>query len=199
MAKWLALGLCPCVPPIFCQPPVSHQGRWFWRVRHNRVLDNYPMPIGHFWRGLPGDIDAAYERHDGRFVFFKGERRDWGGGPRWRGDPSAPSRLLRAAWLHAILIPLPSQSRCLIPKGRGGRRRRTLSTCVPDTAAEHGRLIPILHRPPGDRYWLFREANLEPGYPQPLVTYGQGIPYDSIDTAIWWEPTGHTFFFRGDR
>nr|XP_008528784.1 PREDICTED: matrix metalloproteinase-15 isoform X1 [Equus przewalskii] len=98
------------------------KGRWFWRVRHNRVLDSYPMPIGHFWRGLPGDISAAYERQDGRFVFFK-----------------------------------------------------------------------------GDRYWLFREANLEPGYPQPLTSYGLGIPYDHIDTAIWWEPTGHTFFFQEDR
>uniref|UniRef100_A0A7N8YN27 Matrix metallopeptidase 15b n=1 Tax=Mastacembelus armatus TaxID=205130 RepID=A0A7N8YN27_9TELE len=97
------------------------KGRWFWRVRRNRVLDNYPMPIGHFWRGLPGDIDAAYERHDGRFVFFK-----------------------------------------------------------------------------GNRFWLFREANLEPGYPLELSDYGQDIPYDRIDTAIWWEPSGYTYFFQGD-
>lgn len=62
---------------------------------------------------------------------------------------------------------------------------------------------PVLTLPPtspaGDRYWLFREANLEPGYPQPLTSYGLGIPYDRIDTAIWWEPTGHTFFFQEDR
>ncbi|KAF7703303.1 matrix metalloproteinase-15 [Silurus meridionalis] len=98
------------------------KGRWFWRVRRNRVLDNYPMPIGHFWRGLPGDIDAAYERHDGRFVFFK-----------------------------------------------------------------------------GDRFWIFREAILEPGYPQELVDYGRDIPYDKIETAIWWEPSGYTYFFKEDR
>ncbi|KAL7854750.1 hypothetical protein SRHO_G00169400 [Serrasalmus rhombeus] len=98
------------------------KGRWFWRVRRNRVLDNYPMPIGHFWRGLPGDIDAAYERHDGRFVFFK-----------------------------------------------------------------------------GGQYWLFREANLEPGYPQELMDYGRDIPYDKIEAAIWWEPSGYTYFFKEDR
>ncbi|XP_008295755.1 matrix metalloproteinase-15 [Stegastes partitus] len=98
------------------------KGRWFWRVRRNRVLDNYPMPISVFWIGLPSDIDAAYERHDGKFVFFK-----------------------------------------------------------------------------DDRYWVFREADVLPGYPQPLYQYGQGVPAHKIDTAVWWEPNGHTYFFSGDR
>uniref|UniRef100_A0A8B9G7D1 Uncharacterized protein n=1 Tax=Amazona collaria TaxID=241587 RepID=A0A8B9G7D1_9PSIT len=109
-----------------CNGNFDTVGWWFWRVQHNRVMDNYPMPIGHFWWGLHGDINAAYERHDGRLVFFKGEQGS-------------------------------------------------------------------------DPYWLFQEANLEPRYPQLLVTYGQGIPYNSIDTAVWWEPTGHTFFLQGDR
>jgi matrix metalloproteinase-15 (membrane-inserted) len=52
--------------------------------------------------------------------------------------------------------------------------------------------------PVGNKYWLFREANLEPGYPQELTDYGRDIPYDKIETAIWWEPSGFTYFFKGD-
>lgn len=51
----------------------------------------------------------------------------------------------------------------------------------------------------GSQYWVFREADVEPGYPQDLFRYGQGIPTDRIDTAIWWEPAGHTYFFRGNQ
>lgn len=65
------------------------------------------------------------------------------------------------------------------------------------TAYRISNRVPLLFT--GNRYWLFREANLEPGYPLELVHYGHGIPYDRIDAAIWWEPSGYTYFFQGDR
>lgn len=59
--------------------------------------------------------------------------------------------------------------------------------------------VYLVLSPADDQYWVFREADVLPGYPQPLREYGQGVPAHKIDTAIWWEPNGYTYFFSGDR
>uniref|UniRef100_A0A8B9SUV6 Matrix metallopeptidase 15 n=1 Tax=Anas platyrhynchos TaxID=8839 RepID=A0A8B9SUV6_ANAPL len=146
------------------------KGRWFWRVRHNRVLDNYPMPIGHFWRGLPGDIDAAYERHDGRFVFFKGDRY-------W---------LFREANLEAG-YPQP-----LATYGQG-IPYDSIDTAVWWEPTGH----TFFFR--GDRYWRFNEdtRSVDPGYPKPISVW-VGIP-PSPKGAFLSSDASSTYFYRGTK
>lgn len=51
----------------------------------------------------------------------------------------------------------------------------------------------------GNKFWVFKDTTLQPGYPHDLVTLGSGIPPHGIDSAIWWEDVAKTYFFKGDR
>lgn len=52
---------------------------------------------------------------------------------------------------------------------------------------------------PGDRYWVFSESILDSGFPKSLKEMGTGLPKDRIDAALYYTPTGQTFFFRANK
>ncbi|XP_041124464.1 matrix metalloproteinase-15 [Polyodon spathula] len=146
------------------------KGSWFWRVRHNRVLDNYPMPIGHFWRGLPGDIDAAYERHDGKFVFFKGSNF-------W---------LFREANLEAGY---PQE---LVEYGQGIPYDKIETAIWWEPTG-------FTYFFNGDRYWRFSEEAraVDKDYPKPISMWG-GIP-SSPKGAFLSDDGAYTYFYKGTK
>lgn len=112
------------------------------------------MPIGHFWRGLPTHINAAFERDDGKFAFFKGK---------------SGFNILQRNYFTIIM-----------------KLKKLLSG-------------PRFYCSTGDRYWVFTESILDSGYPRSLKEMGTGLPKDRIDAALYYTPTGQTYFFRGNK
>ncbi|KAJ3596485.1 hypothetical protein NHX12_002892 [Muraenolepis orangiensis] len=156
------------VPPDICEGDFDSvtvlrgemfvfKGRWFWRVRRNRVLDNYPMPISVFWNGLPDNIDAAYERHDGKFVFFKGERY----------------------WVFREADVLPGYPQPLRDYGRGlPDDRIDTGVFLSDNGAH-----TFFYK--GSNYWRFdnQRGAADPGYPRSILKDFMGCR-DAPDPAV---------------
>uniref|UniRef100_A0A8D2KZH5 Matrix metallopeptidase 15 n=1 Tax=Varanus komodoensis TaxID=61221 RepID=A0A8D2KZH5_VARKO len=144
------------------------KGRWFWRVRHNRVLDNYPMPIGYFWRGLPGNVDAAYERQDGRFAFFKGNQY-------W---------LFREANLE------PGYPQPLTSYGLGIPYDKVDAAIWWEPTGH-----TFFFR--GDRYWRFNEDSrtVDQGYPRKISVWA-GVPNAPRGAFLSPDAT-YTYFYKG--
>lgn len=46
---------------------------------------------------------------------------------------------------------------------------------------------------------MFTESILDSNYPKSLKEMGTGLPRDRIDAALYYTPTGQTFFFRANK
>ncbi|XP_076828254.1 matrix metalloproteinase-14b [Brachyhypopomus gauderio] len=144
--------------------------KWFWRIRNQRVMENYPMPIGHFWRGLPTSINAAYEREDGRFVFFKGDRH-------WVFTES----ILETGYPKTL-----REMGSALPKDR-------IDAALLYTPTGYTYYFR------GNKYYRYNEESrsVDPDYPKPIGKW-QGVP-DNIKAAFMSRDQSYTYFYKANK
>ncbi|XP_034270031.1 matrix metalloproteinase-24 isoform X1 [Pantherophis guttatus] len=142
--------------------------RWFWRLRNSRVQEGYPMQIEQFWKGLPAKIDAAYERSDGKFVFFKGDKY----------------------WVFKEVTAEPGYPHSLVELGSCLPREGI------DTALRW-EPVGKTYFFKGDKYWRYNEDKraTDPGYPKPITVW-KGIP-QAPQGAFVSKEGFYTYFYKG--
>uniref|UniRef100_A0A3Q2QWI1 Matrix metallopeptidase 14b (membrane-inserted) n=1 Tax=Fundulus heteroclitus TaxID=8078 RepID=A0A3Q2QWI1_FUNHE len=144
--------------------------KWFWRVRNSRVLDGYPMPTGHFWRGLPPHLNSAFENEEGKFVFFKGDRY-------WVFTES----LLDSGYPKYI-----SEMGSGLPKDR-------IDAALFYTP--NGQTFFFR----ANKYYRFNEQSrrVDDGYPKSIDKW-QGVP-DNIKAAFMSKDQAYTYFYKANK
>lgn len=70
-------------------------GEYYWKLAADGLVSWYPKLISHRWRGLPGNIDAAFALPSGKIYFLKGDKT-WA----YKGSSLLPKypRLISDVW-----------------------------------------------------------------------------------------------------
>ncbi|XP_034712416.1 matrix metalloproteinase-14a [Etheostoma cragini] len=144
--------------------------KWFWRVRNNKVLPGYPMAISHYWKGLPSNINAAYERDDGKFVFFKADRY----------------------WVFSENRMEKDSPKSLKDLGTGLPKDKIDAALFYTPTGQ-----TYLFR--GTKYYRFNEQTrtVYSGYPKPISTWS-GAP-ENIKAVIMSEDGSYTYFYKANK
>ncbi|XP_076849605.1 matrix metalloproteinase-14-like isoform X1 [Brachyhypopomus gauderio] len=144
--------------------------KWFWRMRGGKPQEGYPMPIGHFWKGLPPSINAAYERSDGKFVFFKGDKY----------------------WVFSENSMDAGYPKTFKELGTGLPRDR-LDSALYYTPTGYTYFFR------GSKYYRFNEntRSVEADYPKPISMW-QGVP-DNIKGSIMSDDGAYTNFYKANK
>ncbi|XP_075948745.1 matrix metalloproteinase-14a [Anarhichas minor] len=144
--------------------------KWFWRVRNNKVLPGYPMTISHFWKGLPSNINAAYERDDGKFVFFKGDKY----------------------WVFSESSMDKDSPKSLKDLGTGLPKDKIDAALFYTPTGQ-----TYFFR--SNKYYRFNEQTrtVDSGYPKPISTWS-GAP-EHIKAAIMSEDGSYTYFYKANK
>ncbi|XP_017297564.1 matrix metalloproteinase-24 [Kryptolebias marmoratus] len=142
--------------------------RWFWRLRNNKVQEGYPMQIDQFWKGLPPRIDAAYQRSDGKLVFFKGDK----------------------FWVFKEVMAEPGYPQSLVELGSFLPKDGVDAALRWDSVGK-------TYFFKGNQYWRYNEEKraADPGYPKPIGVW-KGIP-DSPQGAFISSEGFYTYFYKG--
>ncbi|XP_052005418.1 matrix metalloproteinase-14a [Xyrauchen texanus] len=144
--------------------------KWFWRMRDGKPQQGYPMPIGHFWKGLPPSINAAYERSDGKFVFFKGDKY----------------------WVFSEAKMDEGYPKTFKDLGTGLPRDK-MDAAVFYTPTGNTYFFR------GSKYYRFNEKSrsVDSDYPKPISVW-KGVP-DNIKGVIMSEDGAYTYFYKANK
>lgn len=82
----MLINILSCLQPDACQTDFDAvsmiRGELFffksgfvWRIRDGHLESGYPALASRHWRGIPDNVDAAFEDKSGNIWFFQGEQR----------------------------------------------------------------------------------------------------------------------------